>query len=71
VRAHAGGTVARIEVPAADLDRLLAARDDLAALVRAAGFVFVTLDMDGLRSGSMNSLLPLHVVPPGAADGTG
>ncbi|HEY5361113.1 MAG TPA: ATP-dependent sacrificial sulfur transferase LarE [Streptosporangiaceae bacterium] len=71
VRAHAGGTVARIEVPAADLDRLLAARDDLAALVRAAGFVFVTLDMDGLRSGSMNSLLPLHVVTPGAADGTG
>jgi hypothetical protein len=27
--------------------------------VRAAGFVFVALDLDGLRSGEMNSLLQL------------
>ena len=30
--------------------------------VRAAGFVFTTADLAGLRSGSMNALLPLSVV---------
>ena len=35
---------------------------ETAALVRAAGFVFATADLAGLRSGSMNALLPLSVV---------
>jgi pyridinium-3,5-biscarboxylic acid mononucleotide sulfurtransferase len=62
VRAHAGGSVARIEVPPEDLEMLLARREEIAGLVRAAGFLFVTLDLAGLRSGSMNALLPLHVL---------
>jgi len=41
---------------------LLAGREEIAGLVRATGFVFVTLDLAGLRSGSMNALLPLHVL---------
>jgi uncharacterized protein len=59
VRAHADGTVARIEVPADDVEALVAARAELVAEVRAAGFTFVALDLAGLRSGSMNALLPL------------
>lgn len=62
VRAHAAGSVARIEVPPDDLGRLLDRREEVTALVRAAGFVFTTVDLAGLRSGSMNALLPLSVV---------
>jgi uncharacterized protein len=61
VRAHAAGSVARIEVPPDDLGRLLDRREEITALVRAAGFVFATADLAGLRSGSMNALLPLSV----------
>ncbi|MDX6338001.1 MAG: pyridinium-3,5-biscarboxylic acid mononucleotide sulfurtransferase [Streptosporangiaceae bacterium] len=62
VRAHAAGSVARIEVPPEDLGRLLARREEITGLVRAAGFVFATADLAGLHSGSMNALLPLSVV---------
>ena len=62
VRAHAGGSVARIEVPEGDLGRLLDRREEIVGLVLAAGFVFVTADLAGLRSGSMNALLPLSVI---------
>jgi uncharacterized protein len=62
VRAHAAGSVARIEVPPDDLGRLLDRREEITALARAAGFVFATADLAGLRSGSMNALLPLSVV---------
>lgn len=59
VRAHANGTVARIELPEADLARALADRLRLTAAVREAGFAFVSLDLAGFRSGSMNALLSL------------
>ena len=62
VRAHAAGSVARIEVPPEDLGRLLDRREEITGLVRAAGFVFATADLAGLRSGSMNALLPLSIV---------
>ena len=58
VRAHAAGTVARVEVPPADLGRALAGREHLAGVLRETGFLFAALDLDGLRSGSMNALLP-------------
>jgi pyridinium-3,5-biscarboxylic acid mononucleotide sulfurtransferase len=64
VRAHAGGSVARIEVPSGDFGRLMACRDDLVGAVRSAGFAFVALDLAGLRSGSMNVLLPAPVIAP-------
>ena len=52
VRHH--GPVARIEVPQPDLARLLRRRDEVVRAVREAGFRFVCLDMDGLRSGGAN-----------------
>jgi pyridinium-3,5-biscarboxylic acid mononucleotide sulfurtransferase len=60
VRAHAGGTVARIEVPEADLAALAARHAEIGAAVRAAGFQFAAADLAGLRSGSMNVLLRLE-----------
>jgi uncharacterized protein len=59
VRAHAGGTVARIELPAADLESAVAVRDAVDAAVREAGFAFCALDLAGFASGRMNVLLGL------------
>ena len=47
-------TVARIEVQPADLARLLERREDLVRELKCLGFVFVTVDLQGLRSGSLH-----------------
>jgi len=52
VRHH--GAVARIEVPLADLDAVLAQREAVVAAVRTAGYRYVALDLEGFRSGSLN-----------------
>ncbi len=59
VRYH--GDIARIEIQRTDFDRLLE-KDHLDRVIEAfkqAGFVYVTLDLEGFRSGSMNEVLPL------------
>lgn len=57
VRHH--DALARIEVPLADLPRLLdeAARSAVEARLRELGWQYVTIDLRGLRSGSMNEVL--------------
>lgn len=61
VRHH--DSVARLELPREEFPRLLAlseegtSLDDLVAAVRAAGYTYVALDLQGFRSGSMNELL--------------
>lgn len=49
--------VARIEVPPAAFDAVVGAREAIVEGVRAAGYRWVTLDLDGLRSGGFNQLL--------------
>jgi len=51
------GDTARIEVPAVDLARVVDQREAVAAAVHAAGYRYVTLDLDGLRSGNLNDSL--------------
>src|SRR5262245_24081948 len=62
VRLHEGD-LARIEVPLADLSRLALpeVRGALAEHLRTLGFRFVTLDLEGFRSGSMNELIDVEV----------
>ena len=60
VRYH--GNVARIEVPCADLPAAFAARTLLIQGVKAAGFAYVALDLEGYRMGSLNELLPPEIV---------
>lgn len=55
VRHH--GEIARIEVPEIDLDAVLAKRASVISAVRAAGYRWVTLDLEGLRSGGFNQML--------------
>jgi uncharacterized protein len=52
VRHH--GEIARIEVPVADLDRVVSRREAVVAAVRAAGYRWATLDLAGFRSGGFN-----------------
>jgi uncharacterized protein len=51
------GDLARIEVPIDDLAAVLEAREEVVAGVRAAGYRYVTLDLEGLRSGNLNLAL--------------
>lgn len=55
------GELARIEVPLAALPRLIeaTARERVAARLRELGFRYVTLDLEGFRSGSLNVALPV------------
>lgn len=59
VRYHRGD-VARLEVPLNLLPQLVAEplRSALVAEFKAAGFRFVALDLEGFRSGSLNTMLP-------------
>lgn len=57
VRVRHHGEVARIEVGLDELDRVLAHRAQIVQEFRRAGFVYVTLDLQGFRSGSMNEAL--------------
>ena len=51
VRLRVHGTVARIEVPPEVMERLLQRRRELSAGLRRLGFEFITLDLEGFRSG--------------------
>jgi uncharacterized protein len=53
--------LARVEVPPSHFDRVLDHRDDVVAVVRSAGYRYVTLDLEGLRSGNLNDVLPASV----------
>ncbi len=60
VRHH--DSLARIEVPPGELARLTAddqRRDRIVDGLKALGFAFVTLDLQGFRSGSLNEALPV------------
>ncbi len=62
VRYH-DGDLARIEVPTAEIAKLAAepVRTELARAFRRLGFKFITLDLDGFRSGSLNDLVSLEL----------
>lgn len=57
VRCH-GGTVARIEVAPADIPHLASRAADISAALRDIGFTYVSLDLRGYRTGSLNETLP-------------
>ncbi len=55
VRSH--GNLARIEVPPDAIPRLAARAAEIAAEFKELGFAYVTLDLRGYRTGSMNEVL--------------
>jgi len=64
VRVRHHGNLARVEVAREDLERALTLSmlDRMTEAVRTAGFLYVTLDMQGYRSGSMNDVLPVTAI---------
>jgi uncharacterized protein len=54
VRVRHHGDVARIEVDGAQINRLITERDRVVDAVRAAGYKFVSADLEGYSTGSLN-----------------
>jgi uncharacterized protein len=59
VRVRHHGSMARIEVPEEDIDRFLdkPVREKVASKLKEIGYVHVSLDLRGYRSGSLNEVL--------------
>jgi len=51
--------IARLEIPAEDWERVLPkeTRQRIVARLRELGYLYVTLDLDGFRSGSLNDAI--------------
>ena len=66
VRVRHHGELARVEIAREDLPRALslAMLDEITAALKALGFLYVTLDTQGYRSGSMNAVLPVTALRP-------
>jgi uncharacterized protein len=64
VRVRHHGDLARIEIGRDDLARALTLSmlDAMTDALRRAGFLYVTLDTQGYRSGSMNDVLPVTAI---------
>ncbi len=64
VRVRHHGELARIEVDRKDLQRALSLQvlNEFTAALKPLGFTYVTLDTEGYRSGSMNSILPASAI---------
>ena len=62
VRHH--GQIARIEIAQDELPRAMTPEmaREFTRTFKALGFTYVTLDLEGFRSGSMNALLPVEVL---------
>jgi len=55
VRHH--DSIARIEIPAGDFERILTHRGNIVEALRDLGYTYITLDLNGFRSGSMNEVI--------------
>jgi uncharacterized protein len=67
VRLRHHGPLARVEIDPAELPRALSPEmaRAISAAIRPLGFRFVSLDLDGYRSGALNEVLPLAVTRGG------
>lgn len=54
VRLRIYGTLARIEVDPAEFERLIEQREEITAFLKKLGYDYITLDLEGFRSGSMD-----------------
>jgi uncharacterized protein len=68
VRVRHHGDLARVEISRQELPRALSLEtlDRITAALRPIGFLYVTLDTQGYRSGSMNDILPATAIIPAA-----
>lgn len=58
VRVRDHGNLARIEVPGEEIPGLLVDTAKIAARLKELGFTYITMDLQGYRTGSMNEMAP-------------
>lgn len=63
VRVRHHGPVARLELSPADFTRAISMNGEIVSTLRTFGFTYVTLDLAGFRSGSMNETVKAHGQP--------
>jgi len=57
VRVRHHGEIARLEVGPEEMEWAFALREEISAELKAAGFLYVALELSGYASGSMNATL--------------
>lgn len=57
IRVRMHDTIARIESPPENMEKILAMRKDIVDTFKTLGFSYVALDLEGYRSGSMDEVL--------------
>jgi uncharacterized protein len=65
-RVRHAGNEARLEFPPESLEQAFAQRAEIVAAVKRAGYLYVTLDLEGYRSGSLNAGLSARLLATGA-----
>ena len=58
VRLRLHENIARIEIPVSDFSSFIEKRQEITERLKQTGFSYITLDMEGFRSGSMDETLP-------------
>lgn len=59
VRIH-GANIARIEIEEKDIQEIIEERNNIVDKFKEIGFTYITLDMQGYRTGSMNEAINLE-----------
>jgi uncharacterized protein len=57
IRVRHYGDLARVELEVGELEEAVARRQEVVSVVRAAGYRYVTLDLEGFRTGNLNQSL--------------
>ena len=60
VRLRVHDEIARIEIDEKDMEKLLANKGEIVTYLKQLGYDYVTLDLEGFRSGSMDINMPLE-----------
>ncbi|MDP2725093.1 MAG: hypothetical protein Q8O44_02350, partial [Syntrophales bacterium] len=55
------GELARIEISRAQFPLMMKNAAEVASKLKASGFTYVAMDLEGYRTGSMNEVLPIIV----------
>ncbi len=58
VRIH-GENIARIEIEEKDIQKIIEVKNKIVDKLKEIGFIYITLDMQGYRTGSMNETIKL------------
>lgn len=62
VRVRHYDEIARIEIPPEEFQRAIELRHEITSSLKKCGYTYVTLDLDGFRSGSMNLVIQVEEI---------